>query len=180
MRIPRTVGILVAVVAGCILAGVLYAFMFVRIKDENTEIAMLQVTIDTAADQQAKLESAKEVFALTLREREELDRYILSNDAVVDFIEDLEGLKTITGAVVQVVTVNVAASGTASSTTEGLTLTLNAEGSWNQVMHLLSIIETLPYSVRITNVGLHKLGGGGKGKAVYWQETITFVVQKFR
>jgi len=179
MHISRTIGILGLAIIGCMLAGALYALMFVRIESENTEAALLRVVVDAGAEEQAKLESAKEIFALTQKEREELGRYIVSNDAVVDFIEALENLNETTGANVEVVTVNVVPAAIPDSVTEELALALSVEGTWNQVMHLLSIVETLPYSVRIGNVGLHKIGEQ-KGKTVYWQETVTFSVQKFK
>src|SRR3989344_2490821 len=181
MRLSKQFQILLGAAVIALIAVGAYGFLFFKIKNENALAGTLRNSLSVAADERANLDSLKVLFATTTEERAELDTYLLKSDAVVTFIESIEQLHTVTGASLSVVAVGVEPDtidkNKVSTSTESLRITIDATGTWNQLMHVLALIEALPYHVNLTEMGLRKLENTKK-QTGYWQEEITFLVEK--
>jgi Tfp pilus assembly protein PilO len=80
---------------------------------------------------------------------------IIESDGTVPFINSIEALAHQAGAKVNIDSVDVH-SAEEGDTFERLGLTVSTQGSWNQVYTFLAMIESLPYKVSITSVGLNQ------------------------
>jgi|GEM_PF-3225610 len=106
------------------------------------------------------------------RDNEALAAYFLSEDEVVGFLGSVEDLGRRIG---------VDASASSIEVTEGegyaelLTLSIHASGSKAAVLHMLEILETLPYASEITSVQMTKQGAGTD---IEWEGAFDLSVKK--
>lgn len=173
----KTITSLLIAVGAFLLACTAYALLFISIRDKNIEISALQQGVDTSSGRAALLLSAKNALDATAKDRADLDAYFVSNDDVVSFIEDIEGLKVATGADIKVVSVNVAAD-SKNTSVQTLTLSTTIDGSWNQQMHALSLIESMPYRTNVSSVQFRLLSDIDRTLPKQWSGSITFSVSK--
>ncbi len=117
-----------------------------------------------------------------------LSRIVPANDSV-SFISMIEALakRVPVGLQVQNVSISSAATISAEAPTanfDTLTLSLSAQGSWNQVYTFISMLETLPYKVRLNNIVLSQSVFSGPGSSAgqkpqsFWTGTLSLSVLK--
>lgn len=115
---------------------------------------------------------------------ERLSSRIVPKEGTVEFIELIEKLGRDNNLSIEVESVKINEAPTQKEQVELLTLSLATKGSWNSTYRFLSLLETLPYKVIITSVGMTEQGSEGdpKAKSVQsgWNGAFTFGVIKYK
>lgn len=156
MTITRTKKILIVMVVGNILAGGAYAGAFF----------LTRQTIIESANRSAELSALREqgddnIFLKQLTRQFEggegvLDAHIVYADDVVRFIDRVESLAQVAG-------VSVKLSGLRENGANGLSFDVRTVGTFSGTLHLMSLIEGLPYVVEIKKASLVKNGASWAG-----------------
>jgi Tfp pilus assembly protein PilO len=154
-----------------------YGYVFYLIKEKNTRVSTLKNEIEFSVTREAQLQAARATLENTVEERAALDRYLLTDDSVVAFIESLEGLSVVTGAAVEVSAVDEVAEGTTEQSAN-LEFTLTTRGTWSELMHTLSLVESLPYRTEIVNVNVRKVQGDDVLPSEAWASIVKFHATK--
>src|SRR3989344_6004474 len=162
-----------------LLVGTFYAFLFVTVRAKQQSVSMLRGSIEAGSAHDAALTAAKDLVGKTAADRAKLDSFILQTAGVVPFITSVERLGTITGTNIEVRSVGITAVSGATST-EALSLSVSTEGSWNQMMHFLSLIESLPYRVELTGLQFVESTENPKAKVKQWEAQVSFSVAKMK
>lgn len=150
------------------LAGLTYAIIRAedRLNEQKMQIAKSQ------AEEQA-LSASLRLVEESESERMELSSYILEDDEVVTFLALLETLGAEQSVTLTTASLEVVAT---QSEYEELKVEIVIEGSYDSLLHMLKLFETLPYQSRITNVLFFK----GQGTADGWRGELTVYVTKYK
>lgn len=156
MIITRTKKILIGMIVANILVGGAYAGAFF----------ITQQTIVESANRSAELLALREqgddnIFLKQLTRQFEggegvLDAHIVYADDVVRFIDRVESLA-------KVADVSVALSGLRENGGDGLSFDIRTIGTFSGTLHLMSLVEGLPYVVEIKKASLVKNGASWAG-----------------
>lgn len=131
------------------IALVLLCVFFIRgIHAYEEKTADVYKQIDISKKSQLSYLALKQSIQNTQSSREKIEQFIVSQDETVSFIEKIEGLSVKTGAVVNLTNVSRTSSGENSS----LMFTVNADGTFREVYHFLSLVEMLPYRLSVKSV----------------------------
>mgnify|MGYP001565393044 FL=1 len=114
---------------------------------------------------------------------EKTDSFILlpGQEELVKFIEKIEVIGKTAGVSLTIDSIEVEPIGSdaPTKTYEELNLGLNIVGSFKQVFHFFSLMENLPYHVRIEQVGLtQNMEREGKVEKSIWRGDFIFKVSK--
>lgn len=147
---------------GVVAAG--YGYLWYSISSTHAKIITLENEIAEAAlADQGALEA--ETLLRNLQDAEKLlTRSFLTDDTLVPFLEQIEGLDALSGGTVTVLSVN--------GEGQAYKLSVSAEGSWTNVYHVFELIEALPVAVSVSNVRFTRQGG----VAAPWQAIFDFTV----
>jgi hypothetical protein len=169
------IAVLIAVVA---LAANYVLFQQIRNKSES--VGQLSTEISAKREQKQRLSAMESLVKDTKQKRAELDTYFVGSDAIVPFLEQLEGLSSSTGATITVDSVS-RPNKNGDGPIEPLELTVNTTGEWADVYHLFRLLETLPYSVTINRASL-SAGSAMRGRSATstWSGLFVFQVSKLR
>ena len=187
----KTLIILISAVVVCILVIGGVWFLFAQIRSENEHIAEQQNTIDTIINQQQRVQSMQALAHDTEEERALLDSYFIPSDGVVGFLERLESFSWVTGAAVEISSVNIDSGIILTDeqkakrsrgeeiqlppvTAENLHIRMRAEGDWGEVVHVLALIESMPFYVIHDDITINELRGG----EAEWRGLYEFHVKK--
>jgi len=141
---------------------VVYIFLFLYIAAEGRETSILQNDVDFVTQKESKLRSIQSTLSETEDDRTRLDTYFVSPDGIVPFIESIEGFAGVSGATIDISSVDTdlllietseksrKAEKEENLFAELVRLNFKAHGTWSQVAHTLALLETLPYRVTIT------------------------------
>lgn len=147
--------ILIIMTVVAVVGLMIYAFLFHAMQKSHERI--MSYTNDVERADQIIIEEAslKRTIAEIGPDLEKIRSYQVSSDGVVGFIEMIERLGKDSGVGAKIDSVNVVAqTEEASSTDESLMLSLSFSGSWKNCMHFVSLLESLPYDISISRLGL--------------------------
>ena len=160
----RTTLFIFAGLAVVLIAGAVGVFLMIRSEQVTTETARLEVA-EIAERVAAHAEAAARgtgSSSFDLR----LSNLFLSRADVVATIESIEGFEKVTGATVDVKSVEWRAgekSGAVDMPPEELEIRFSAEGTWKSVVHALYLINALPKAVMVERAALERQSeGAGK------------------
>lgn len=105
------------------------------------------------AAKEAKLLAAR--MSETARDRETLAQYVLTENSVADFLSLIGNLGRARGVTVQTRSLAVAPID-GSEVFEQLTLEVDVTGSFASATQMLSLLESLPYQVRVQTVTVNR------------------------
>lgn len=146
--ITSTMRILAVVVLVTLLVGAAYVGIFIYIKNTNIEIAELISAIDQQIKIEERLRSIENIAEDTVLSRVELDSYFVGQDDIVQFIEVVEGLSSITGEEITIASVDLE-EGDNTSAYQFLRLRLTTKGAWKETIHFIALLEALPNYVLV-------------------------------
>lgn len=134
-----------------VIAGVLYCAAMYAIERKSVSVRNVaaQLLEDTRRDQSVK--ALRHLVVGTSEERAQLDRYFVAGEDVVGFIEYIESLGRHSGAMMELSSVDVM-----NTKKKTLAVSFKATGSFESIVYLLALMETLPMSVEIEKVSLRK------------------------
>ncbi len=144
-----------------------YAFaLYTVVRIQNT-VGTLGDKVALETKEQSRLTAARSILASSASQRASLATYLLKRDDVASFIDELSRLQAASGTSMDVRSVD-AKKGGVGKAAEELGLTVAVSGSWSQVMHFLSLIESLPYGVGITSIDFVNRSQSDPKKKAIW------------
>lgn len=158
----------------CICAGALYGFAVFML--QNLEIK-LSLEKESAARAQGEVLARNNLARLigdTEAERTQLQSYIIEQRDIIDFLTLVEALGRTEGATVSTASLNVTNK---SDLFDELTVTIAASGNKEAVLHVLSLLEILPYKSHVQSASVSQLIGG---EFPVWNGSFTIVVTKHK
>jgi len=153
----------------------LYGGLFIIIKNKNNEISLLQNQVDIAIRKDERLYSMKQLVVDLGTELDQIDTYFVSQDGVVDFLENLEALGSIAGVPVDVNSVSVEKQDNDALSYESLQVEFVARGSWSSIVQLISLLETYPLGITVKKMQLEQLTDSNS-----WLARVSFTVLKLK
>ncbi len=124
------------------------------------------------ADMQSRALSQLEATVLSSKEdREKLNKYVLADDAIIDFLELIEETAKSQGVTLVTDSLTVVPI---DDDFESLEIKITTKGSFDGIMRILHILEVLPVQSEIAGSSLTRSGAGG------WESLIDLRVTKFK
>jgi hypothetical protein len=146
MKSPLThLGITGVVVA---LSLVAYIAWYSHIKDMSAQVTALQNEIESKTQAAGRLATARSALNELTGDEDQIQHYFVSQNDIVNFIDDLEGRGRTLGTTVNVLSVSTA--GTREQPV--LALSLSIQGSFDAVARTIGIIEYAPYDIIISKL----------------------------
>jgi Tfp pilus assembly protein PilO len=155
------------------LLAVGYVWMFMAVRAELTQASLVAEEVQILAKKNAYTNTVRKVVRDTEALRSELDSYFVNEEDLVTFLNDLENLGDNAGAVVTVQSVQTGKRISKDASIEELRLALKADGSLENVFHLLSLIEAFPKAISLDKVRLTRRQTEGS-----WQGTFDVTVAR--
>lgn len=149
-----------------------YIFVLVETIGYTKQIAVLTQTLQDKNTESEMLTSVKHVIADTASVRKELDGYFIAKEGVVDFIQRVEKMGAEAGVTLTFSTIDTPVGGGVPSSLDRLVLRLSSTGSWQQGIHFLTLMESLPYALSVTGARMTKQS------SLQWQATLTLMAYK--
>jgi len=131
-----------------------YSFFFLHIRAKNRTLSVFINEVDLILQKETRLRSIQTLIKDIKLDMVQLDTYFVRQDAV-DFIETIEELAAFSGTELEITSVSIDdIKDTESTVGELLRLNLEAAGVWQDIFHLLTLIESLPFKVTVTQANL--------------------------
>lgn len=148
---------------------VAYGVGFYVLRANVKEASALTQQLNQEESAHGGVTSLKYLLNETESDRKTLDTFFVDSSEVVDFIQRVESLGKDTHATVSIKDLR--------EQPEGLVFSIDVSGSFAGVMHLVTLIEHLPYNLSFQQVSLDRVVEE-KG-AVSWHGTITATLASF-
>lgn len=144
-----------------IVSMVAYISFFNHIKGKNEAISIIANEIDIAIQKEIKLKSIKNLIADTENDRKQLETYFVTDDKIVDFIEEVENIGKYAGADVEIMSVSIgddkSQTEEQNTATELLHLGFKVNGKWSDVFQFFALLEKLPFKIDIAKANLEAI-----------------------
>ena len=134
--------IVAAIVASVAVAAYIWIFIVVNDISARAEVISEEVELLTVKNDHTQM--VRRVVRDTQKERTELNGYFVTEEEIVTFLEDIEGLGYYSDADIVVQTVETGKPVDKDGLVIPLRITLKAEGRFREVFHTLMLIEALP------------------------------------
>jgi len=136
-----------------------YVFAFYIVKEKSKEASVATNDLEVYRTKSANLSTVQYAVDRTREDREKLEKYFISKDEIISFIERIEAL----GADAKV---ELKISGIEEVDQNTLRFNFSTKGTFVDTMHLVSLVEHLPLKIefRTANIrasGNTNLGSGG-------------------
>ncbi|HEY9584437.1 MAG TPA: hypothetical protein VJI33_02570 [Candidatus Paceibacterota bacterium] len=133
-----------------------------------------------SVDELAKISdvvSLKQVVSETDEERQYINSLFVDKDQVIDFLEFLESLGELSGADVNVISVD---EGSPEAPTEYTTINFEIIGTWAQVFKTVSLIDHLTAALSVSRIQINKnyVSTSGKTQELLWSAIVEARVLK--
>jgi hypothetical protein len=145
----------------------LYFYMYRSIGSLMAKTSTLRSAAAAGAVNKERERSFLEAYEATASKWQKLPDFFVSADRPVDFIEAIEALGGQSGAKVSLVSIDASEPNITAVGTKGtIRAHVSAQGSWQEVMRTLALVETLPYQISINNYRAVLGGTSGAEMAV--------------
>lgn len=150
-----------------VLAGV-YVGAFLFMENAATDASRATLELAQAKDQNQNIDSVQTLLTNTASKRAALDGFFLTSDHIVDFKRSLFDWGHQTG-----ITISLRNLSDMGGTM--LSFDMDTTGTFNDQMRFLSLLENLPYNVKIDKVNFTESTNASSTKAstVMWNGNIT-------
>ena len=153
--------------------GALVAFFYVGELHKATFLEKSTQDIQEKARKNA-LEKITTTLDETKEERASLLSRFPHEEDIVDILASIEKLGVEQGVEI---TTNSLTVRPIDATFEALVITVSVEGSYDAIVHMLKLLETMPYQVTVTNVQLELVG---EGETAAWRSSSEIRITKFK
>lgn len=164
-----------------------YFYLFAKVKRMDETVSARLIQVESEAKRDGQLRSIKSLMNDTKKEREQIINFFVGPAGSVDFIETVEFLGRVADVNLEVQSVGIdTLKNKISSSTEPFRLSLKTEGSWSNTIHLLNLLESMPFKVSFDNISLEKISEASdpvKNKeksSIYWIGSFGFSVLKIK
>lgn len=155
--------------------GALHFFLQKEVNSSNEKegrILLLQAKDQDVSSQKKLIEETKEKVST-------LSSHFIYEAGVVGFLESLEALDAITGTETTIVSVGVKEDASATNK-DILSVSLDSEGSFAGVYHVLRLIENLPYEIDVQETSFSRVRTADEfGNAPVWRLTLMFSIVSY-
>lgn len=172
-----------------LLFALAYIALFLRIDQSYGEVTERIGTIEGKLLRQNTLTSSKTTAVKTVTEREQLDRYVISVDGVVPFLNSLQALGKENRLKVKILSVGIGTAPESSEVFETVKVSLEASGTWQDVYRFTALTERLPLKVdmRRADLQLQEIetdeaarAPRGVSATVFWKSVLDIDVLKLK
>jgi len=138
---------------------VVSVFMFfIKIRNINKEIFLLQENINVRTENNLRLKSIEKTLEQTKINIQKIESYFVGVDGTVSFIETVESLGKKNNVNPRVTTVDVLNdSQIKDDYKEFLKLSINTDGTWTNTFYFLAALENVPYKISFNNISINKI-----------------------
>lgn len=183
----RTVQYAIAALVFFLIAFAGYAGLFYLIRTGNEEISIMRAQVEQEVNREQRLIGFQSIIRDTELERSELDTYFIGRDGVVSFLELLESFGDTANVSVEVSTVEVVTERRVTTqngkevelpppAVESLQVIVSVGGSFEEVFHYLTLLETMPFHTAINSVSIER----ARSEGVAWSGLFGFDTLKIR
>lgn len=169
------ISVLVAVVSVA-----LFGFLVDRIFRLNRAAAQLATDIQTESERDEQLRSLGKLLEQLESEETALDIRFVDTEGIVPFIESVERMGVDAGIAVEVASVSIDPDTDTNRPHEWLKISLWAQGSWSKLFHFLMLLETVPYAVKLDQVGLTWEESDAVSSGGQWEGTFIIRAAKLK
>jgi hypothetical protein len=154
----------------------LYVGMSTLIEKKTAAYTEMFTKTQTQTDAFYALSTQKKVVSGTVEKRDQLTSYFINQGSVGSFFEKLEEIADNTNVDFSVISARLGQVGA-----EGLRVQISADGTFRNVYHFLTLVETMPFGINITTLDMHTniVGDttetGQSWRGVFGLEVITYV-----
>lgn len=129
------------------------------------------------ATAERELQLLEALVSETTGEREALERYILTEDSVVNFLSRIEDLTRVQGVAAETRSLAVEPM-QGTDVFEQLTLEVAVTGPFASVTQILPLLESLPYQVHVRTVTIERVEGAAGSNQ--WRAAYRIYVTKYK
>ncbi len=121
-----------------------------------------------------KINLIKHLMRDTDKERIQLDKYFITKNMVVEFIETIEGIGEYAGIDFVLNSVDMSSGEDAN-----FSMSISTKGDWNDTMYFLTLLESLPVYIEIDSVKFVKIDTPNKSQKTYWSGNFSIRLLSF-
>lgn len=181
IRTKKQVWIAISVVLFVnIVVASIFSYMFLRVKNSRDQNRELVRTIEDLTTQKETLQSIKKNISETAQLRSKADRYFVSQDGVVEFLNLLHLLGTENNLVSKVVSVGVEPASVSPELLERIRTNVEVYGTWSDVYHFATLLELLPFKVSISRFAIEKFTDSNRPGLVQAPKNISVDLRRWR
>ena len=137
-----------------VIVALAYGYMYRSVEISMGNVVDLRTKIEARDYVMTEGRSLAVLASDTETSRAKVYSHTVKADKVVDIIVAIEALGQKSGSKVSIATIDSSAASQASSTTKDVTIEVTTNGSWQSVMKVLRMAETLPYISYVDGVRL--------------------------
>ena len=145
----KTIIIFVGVILLNLLISSVYVYSFYAVKTKNEEASLISLELKEYLSKEGAINLLKKSVKNTESERKNIDASFVARDDVPVFAKKIESLGGMSGTKLSIT--KLQAQGNV------LSIGLSSEGSFRNTLHLISLIETLPFKVEITKAYINTI-----------------------
>lgn len=138
----NTIWILVGVIGLALLFSGAYAYFFYEVKVKSEEASLVSDELNEYLSKGGTINILKTSIKNTSKERKKIEGFFVKRDDLPRFTKEIESLGDLSGT--KLVITGLFSQGNI------LFLNLSSEGSFQNTLQLVSLIESLPFKVEIT------------------------------
>jgi hypothetical protein len=176
----KTKIIAILVLLATIAVTIFYWFFISTIIEYKKVSASAANELFNLQQKRERLSELRNIVRVTETDRNRLDSYFIKKDEAVNFIRQIETLGRQAEAPIEIVTVGIEAVRGDIDVAERLVLHLKAEGDLTNIVHLFSLLESMPYATRLSSARIEERAGAVDGGMPRWQGTAVLSVLKFK
>ncbi len=160
--------------------GGVYAYGMYTINTTSKRVHDLSKELADRTQETQSMKHLKELTNDASDRKQKLLAYTVQPDQTVKFVELVESETQSSGATTTIIGINVTDS-TSIADLESLSLDVQSNGLWHDVVNVLTTLESLPYKINISHVNLQANGSNSDDKVSkesQWGAAISFSVLK--
>lgn len=164
-----------------LIGGVFAAYAFHSMTATvESEIGTLNQEADTLSIQASRVTTLRQVVNSSGDELQTVNQYFVPKDGALDFVKYIENLAVSSGLTFKINVFDSEQNDALSKNDkEFLKTSLNTTGSLKNTRNFMSLVETLPYNVKVTRIDMRRSAGGTFSTVRdEWSTTIDFSVVK--
>jgi len=147
-----------------------YAIFFKMVSAQKAQHTAYVTSSAEAAAHKASLQKLMQELEVTKPERDSLASRFVADEAVIDLLALIESIGREQGVLLATNSLNVVPN---NDYFETLVVSISVTGQYNQIVKVLSLLETLPYQTTISQTQISRTETGE------WAGTFTISITKF-
>lgn len=169
----NTTFLVIAALIGILPFGAVW-YLYTSLQNERVAIEELSVKAHAISEESDRLSSVRALVKETEGLRGTLDGYFLTDATVPEFLALIESFAVASTTRVEIRDVAVDAGTNKSSAFERIRFSVFATGGFSDVVHVVELVEALPYDVSIEELALDEAGDG------QWRALVSTSVAKLK